>query len=135
MEISSRKNINKWMIILILWGLIVFGTTVPIVSYIALAVSAITIVTFDDRNTIPVLFAIEPFANIFKASPNSQSFFTMLVFLYVGLKIIKQRRINKLVLLIAIYGMYLVMIQLFCNSLDVARTLKFVVNFVFLYYA
>lgn len=131
----SKMQVRKWPIIFILWALIVFGTTIPIVSYIAVGITAIVILRCDNRYTIPILFAIEPFANVFKASANSQSFFTMLVFLYVGWNIIRKRNICRTELLTAMYGMYLVVIQLVCNTLGIERTLKFVANLFFLQYA
>lgn len=135
MATISKIQVRKWPINFILWTLIMFGTTIPIVSYIAVGITAIMIMRDDNRYTIPILFAIEPFANVFKASPNSQSFFTMLVFLYVCWNIIRKKNNYRTELFTAMYGMYLVVIQLACNTLDIERTLKFVVNLFFLQYA
>lgn len=135
MATISKIQVRKWPINFILWTLIMFGTTIPIVSYIAVGITAIMIMRGDNRYTIPILFAIEPFANVFKASPNSQSFFTMLVFLYVCWNIIRKKNNYRTELFTAMYGMYLVVIQLACNTLDIERTLKFVVNLFFLQYA
>lgn len=135
MATISKIQVRKWPINFILWTLIMFGTTIPIVSFIAVGITAIMIMRGDNRYTIPILFAIEPFANVFKASPNSQSFFTMLIFLYVCWNIIRKKNNYRTELFTAMYGMYLVVIQLACNTLDIERTLKFVVNLFFLQYA
>ena len=135
MATISKIQVRKWPINFILWTLIMFGTTIPIVSFIAVGITAIMIMRGDNRYTIPILFAIEPFANVFKASPNSQSFFTMLIFLYVCWNIIRKKNNYRTELFTAMYGMYLVVIQLACNTLDIERTLKFVVNLFFLKYA
>ena len=77
---------------------IVAGTFNSIFSYLALVVSAISIVLINEDDAICFMMLIMSFANIFKSSPESQSFFTYLVLFYVLWHFIKIRRISKALL-------------------------------------
>lgn len=135
MELSEFVNKSKkWMVIIVIWSLISFGTELPLISYIALLVAAIGILFFNDADALYILFGIVPFANIFKSSPNSQSFFTIIVFLYVGWNIIRKRYVHYLVIYIVLYSMYLLVVQIVCNTLDIKNTVKLAANLIFLHY-
>ena len=113
---------------------IVAGTFNSIFSYLALVVSAISIVLLNEDDAICFMMLIMSFANIFKSSPESQSFFTYLVLFYVLWHFIKIRRISKALLTaIACLGVYLIFQIYF--SINILRTIKFVANLLFIYFA
>lgn len=70
-----------------------------------------------------------PMANIFKLSPTSQSFFTILLLLYVALHLVLPRKATTLVIL---FGIYVVVGELFAGQFNLFRTIKLICNILFL---
>lgn len=114
--------------------LIVGGTFNGILSYVAFLLSALAIVMLPDEDSICLMMLILSFANIFKSSPDSQSFFTYLMLLYVLCYFVKKGSVNKQFLYS--FGVFLVflMFQIFI-SVNILRTIKFVSNILLIYVA
>lgn len=70
-----------------------------------------------------------PMANIFKLSPGTQSFFTILLLLYVVLHLVLPRKATLLVILFAVY---VVVGELFAGQFNLFRTIKLVCNILFI---
>ena len=70
-----------------------------------------------------------PMANIFKLSPGTQSFFTILLLLYVVLHLVLPRKATLLVILFAVY---VVVGELFAGQFNLFRTIKLGCNLLFL---
>lgn len=113
---------------------IVAGTYNGIFSYLAFALSVASIVLLNEDDSICFMMLVMSFANIFKASPGSQSFFTYLILFYVLWYLVKSRRISKS-FLIAIVLLCVYLIFQIYFSIHILRTIKFVANLMFVYFA
>lgn len=127
--IRITSNKIRWALSAFLSVLILFGTYRNVFSLAAFLGCCLMIV-FCDRETILFqLFFIMPMANIFKLAPGVQSFFTILILLYVVLHLILPRKATSLVIL---FGVYLVITELFAGNFNLFRTVKLVCNILFL---
>lgn len=75
------------------------------------------------------MFFIIPMANIFKIAPGIQSFFTILILLYVVLHLVLPRKATTLIFLFAIY---VVVGELFAGAFNLFKTIKLICNILFL---
>lgn len=117
-----------------IYFLIVGGTFHNILSYLALIASIVVIMFCSQEKFLSLLMFIMPFATIFKASPNSQSFFTYLTLVYVLFCVFKNCKIDyKFLSWIVIFAIFLVF-QMFL-SFNILRTIKFVFNVLLIYFA
>lgn len=70
---------------------ILIGLEISIFSYIAFMIALIYLFYSDNEKNITYMFFLLPFSNIFKANPNSSSFFTYLT-IFLSLKLIVSKR-------------------------------------------
>ena len=136
-EISNNIKSSLWTtkgfwIAAVTCTAIIAGTFSGIVSYIAFFLSVLAIVLLSQEDGLCFMMIVMPFANIFKSSPESQSFFTYLVLIYVLWYIVKTRYVHKTFLLaIGVLVIYL-LVQMTVSS-NMLRTIKFVANLLFIY--
>ncbi len=123
------NNKMRWTISAIFAILILFGTYHNIFSIIAF-LGICLLLFFCERETILLqLLFIMPMANIFKMSPSSQSFFTIILLLYVVMYFVLPR---KATLLIVLFAVYIILGQLVSGSFMLFRTIKLICNVLFL---
>ncbi len=123
------NNKMRWTVSAVLSALILFGTYHNIFSIIAF-LGVCLLLFFCERETIILqLFFIMPMANIFKVSPSSQSFFTIILLLYVVMYFVLPR---KATLLIILFSIYIILGQLVSGSFMLFRTVKLICNVLFL---
>lgn len=123
------NNKMRWTVSAIFAILILFGTYHNIFSIIAF-LGVCLLLFFCERETILLqLFFIMPMANIFKMSPSSQSFFTIILLLYVVMCFVLPR---KATLLIVLFSIYIILGQLVSGSFMLFRTVKLICNILFL---
>lgn len=115
--------------------LITMGLLHPAFSYIALLLCVFFIACCQEQDTLCILFMVLPFANIFKAGPGSQSFFTYIILFYILWHFIQRIKVPITIIEIIILSIYLLSVQLAFDSLKLLRYIKFVINFMFMYYA
>lgn len=127
--ISIKNNKLRWGISAVFAILILFGTYRNVFSLAAFLGCCLMIFFFDKESILLQLFFVMPLANIFKLSPGTQSFFTILILLYVVLHLVLPRKATTLVVLLAIY---VVIGELFVGQFNVTRTIKFICNILFL---
>lgn len=136
-EISNNMKISFWASKVLWIGIaiciaIVAGTSFSIVSYAAFALSVAAVVLLSEEDALCFMMMIMPFANIFKSSPEAQSFFTYLFLFYVLWRFLKYQYIHKTFFVtIAILVAYLALQMLF--TVNILRTIKFVANILFVY--
>lgn len=119
----------RWTVSAVLSVLILFGTYHNVFSIIAFF-GICLLLFFCERETIILqLFFIMPMANIFKMSPTSQSFFTIVLLLYVVMYFVLPR---KATLLIVLFSIYIILGQLVSGSFMFFRTVKLICNILFL---
>ena len=124
---------KEWIWIFVICTLIALGTNFHILSFAALILCSFSLVYLNKKSCQCLIFAIMSFANIFKMSPGSQSFFTYVLLLYVLLMIFKISTAGHCIIFIICFALYLIAIQLMMNSLNILRTIKFVANLFILY--
>ncbi len=127
--ITIKSNKIRWAISAVLAVLILFGTYHNIFSLAALAICGLMLIFADRESILLQMFFIMPMANIFKLSPGSQSFFTIFLLVYVVLHLVLPR---KATLLVVLFAVYILVAELFFESFNLFRTIKFICNVLFL---
>lgn len=91
-EHNTSMNIVAKAMLLVL---ILLGINVSFFSVVAFVLALAYIIFFDNENGVSCMFLLLPFANIFKLSPDSSSFFTYLTIVLALKLIIKKQKIGK----------------------------------------
>lgn len=130
-SLSSTKSI--WIIAIIAVSLML-GPYHAFFSYAAFLMSLLAVAFLPAEDSLSLMMFLTPFANIFKPTPSSQSFFTYLILFYVLWYFFKKREMKTRVLIsFLILSMFLVVQML--ASIDVLRTIKFIANLLLIYLA
>ncbi len=127
--IRIQSNIVRWGLSAVFAVLILFGTYHNIFSLAAFLMFALVLVFCDRESVLLQIFFVMPMANIFKLSPGTQSFFTVLILAYVVVNFVLPRRATALVFL---FGLYVVITQLVSGEFHLFRTIKLVCHILFL---
>lgn len=115
-------------------AMIVAGTFVGIISLGAFLLSVLAIVALKEEDALSFLMLIMPFANIFKMSPQSQSFFTYLMLFYVLWYLLKRMQLDSRFAFTFLLLVTFLVAQMLI-SINILRTIKFVANILFVYLA
>lgn len=127
--VSIKNNKIRWAISGILALLILFGTFRSVFSLAAFLICVLLLVFCDRESNVLQIFFIMPMANIFKLSPGVQSFFTIIILIYVILHLVLPRQATFIVVL---FSIYIIVGQIFHGELYLLRAFKFVFNLLFL---
>lgn len=127
--IKITSNKVRWAVSAVLALLLLFGTYRNVFSLAAFLGCGLMILFFDKESILLQLFFVMPMANIFKLSPGTQSFFTILILLYVVLHLVLPRRATMLVVL---FGVYVIVGELLTGQFEVFKTIKLICNILFL---
>lgn len=127
--IKIASNKVRWAISTVFAVLILFGTYRNVFSLAAFLGCCLMIFFFDKESILLQLFFVMPMANIFKLSPGTQSFFTILLLLYVVLHLVLPRRATMLV---ALFAIYVVVGELIAGQFQLFKTVKLICNLLFL---
>lgn len=127
--ISIRDNKIRWAISALLALLILFGTYRNVFSLAAFLIMGLMLVFCDRESNLTQIFFVVPMANVFKLSPGVQSFFTVIILVYVVLHLVLPRKATFAVILFAIY---ILIGQIFAGQFNFFRTVKLVCNLLFL---
>lgn len=132
---KHRNKKVKWVLSFALFFLMFMGTYVRVVSLAAFAVFAYVLVFCDSRDTVFIIVFTMAFANIFKMSPTSQSMFTYIILGFVLYQLVMGGRScsDEYWLAFLLFVCFLILQSLISNNL--LRTIKFLANFLFLYFA
>ncbi len=124
-----KSNKVRWAISVTLAVLILLGTFRNIFSIAALGICVLMLFLADRESILLQIFFILPMANIFKMSPGSQSFFTIFILFFVVFHLVLP---NKATLLTVLFSVYIIIGQLYFDSFNLFRTIKFICNVLFL---
>ena len=127
--ISIKDNKIRWAISAILALLILFGTYRSFFSLAAFLICGLLLVFCDKETNLLQMFFLMPMSSIFKFSPETQSFFTIVMLIYVVLHLVLPR---KATLVVILFALYLFLGQLFAGSFNLFRTIKLICNLLFL---
>lgn len=146
METIDRKNevpeipMSKLLLVFIILAVlicIVLGTGNNLFSYIAFALSLITITFFKTEDSLCLLVFVVPFAKIFKINPDAQSFFTYLILFFVCynvFKTIKSKKMSEKFLVAFCAFATFLMMQIFL-SFHLMRGIKILSYLLLIYFA
>lgn len=127
--IITNNNKIRWGLSALFAVLILFGTFHTAFSLLAFALCCLIIFFCDREFILCQMFFIMPMANIFKMAPGSQSFFTIILLLYVIFHLVLPRNATAIIVL---FGVYIVIVQLAMGDFDLFKTIKLVCNVLFL---
>lgn len=127
--ISIKDNKIRWAISAVLALLILFGTYRNVFSLAAFLIMGLMLVFCDKESNLMQIFFVMPMANIFKLSPGVQSFFTIVILVYVVLHLVLPRRAT---LVVMIFAVYVLIGQLFAGGFNLFRTIKLICSLLFL---
>ncbi len=127
--IRIQSNLIRWGLSAVLAILILFGTFHNIFSLAAFLLFCLVLVFCDRESVLIQIFFVMPMANIFKLSPGTQSFFTILILAYVVINFVLPRKATALVFIL---GLYIVVTQLIAGDFNLFRTIKLICNILFL---
>ena len=120
----------QWAVSAFFAVLILFGTFNRIFAIVGFLGVCLLMFVCDRESILQQLFFIMPMANIFKMAPGSQSFFTIVLLLYVAMYFVLPR---KATLLIVLFSFYIIIGQLASGgSFMLFRTVKLICNILFL---
>ncbi len=123
------NNKMQWAVSAFFAVLILFGTFNRIFAIVAFLGVCLLMFVCDRESILQQLFFIMPMANIFKMAPGSQSFFTIVLLLYVAMYFVLPR---KATLLIVLFSCYIIIGQLASGGFMLFRTVKLICNILFL---
>ncbi len=127
--IRIENKFVRWCLSAVFAVLILFGTYHNIFSLAAFLLFGLLLVFCDRESVLLQIFFVMPMANIFKLSPGTQSFFTILILAYVVINFVLPRKATALVF---IFGLYVVITQLIAGDFNLFRTIKLIFNVLFL---
>ncbi len=127
--ISIKDNKIRWAISAILALLILFGTYRNVFSLAAFLIMGLLLVFCDRETNLLQIFFVVPMANIFKFSPGVQSFFTIILLVFVVLHLVLPRRATFVVIM---FTVYILIGQLLVGQFNFFRTVKLVCSLLFL---
>jgi O-antigen ligase len=128
--VEKRKLLSAFLLAFLL----LMGTYNTIFTLMAFAICLYYIAASKETFTACMLIFIMPFAGIFKYSADGQSFYTYLLLIFVLFYIIRNARVARDVLYIAVYACALFIIQLLNDSVNVERSIKFIANLLFVFF-
>ena len=135
MVIQKQKDEKtKWILAFLIFLTVVLGTYVRFFPLIGFVIFVYIIVFCDSKDALFMIVFSVSFANIFKISPSSQSLFTYIMLGYVVYRLVMGQSCSNaywltFFLFICFLGVQSLM------SVNVLGTIKFVANFLFLYFA
>lgn len=127
-------SVQGWMIAGVC-VLIILGILVRPLQYVALLCSAAILLFCAPKTQLCLMFMLMSFANVFKSAPGAQSFFTIITMAYVFRHFFGKRKVAYPVFLVLVLGVGIFMVQLFSGTLDIAKSVKFIFNLLFLFAA
>ncbi len=127
--LSIKNNKIRWAISAVLALLILFGTYRGVFSLAAFLITGLMLVFCDEESNLLQIFFVLPMANIFKFNSEVQSFFTIIILIYVILHLVLPR---KATFIVALFAIYILVTQLRSGGFDLFRTIKFICNLLFL---
>ncbi len=127
--VIANNNKIRWGLSALFAVLLLFSTFHTAFSLIAFALCCLIIFFCDREFILCQMFFIMPMANIFKMAPGSQSFFTIILLIYVLFHLVLPRNATAI---ITLFGVYIVVMQLVMGEFDLFKTIKLVCNVLFL---
>ena len=131
-DFTPKKLSGRILILGVLTVLILLGTHSSIFSMAAFVISALVVMFDKTHFKLAMIAYLMLQAHIFKISASGMSYFTFLVFLYIGLKLVEERTVLWTAILFIIYVLTVQFIRLDVNITD---DIKLFGNVLFIGYA
>ena len=124
---QNERVMKEIFLLLFIAFLVLMGTHSTIFSLVAFAVGCCVIILGNQFQSLEMILFLAPMATIFKASPDSFAFLTYLELFYVLLYLVRQRfKIGHTEGVVILFGVYLLIIQIFNGDIDFNVTLKMI---------
>ena len=131
-DFSIKGTKGRVILLGLLTILILFGTHTKLFSFVAFVISSL-IVVYDKTNfRLMLITYLMLMAHIFKISSSGMSYFTFLMFIYIGLKLYEEKTILWTVVLFIIY---VLTVQFINMGVKITDDLKLFGNVLFIGYA
>lgn len=131
-DIIPRKTIGRVLLLGVVSVLILLGTHTHLLSMVAFVICAFIIVFDKTSFSLFMMTYLMMLAHIFKISPTGMSYFTFLVFLYIGVKLFEDRKILWIVILFIIF---VLTVQIVRSEFKLNDDLKLFGNILFIGYS
>lgn len=113
--------------------LLILGVRYKGLTLAALFICAVMLFFCEEKDYIPLLFIMVPFANIFKLSAESTSFFTYVELLFVILHFFRSKRqVGFIHIIIILLSIFACLSEVINQTIDIKRSIKFFSNLVLL---
>lgn len=124
----------KWILAFTIFFFSALGTFVGVMSLVGFAIFVYVVAFCNSTDTLFIMVFTVSFANIFKTSPSAQSLFTYVMLGYVAYKLVMGHSASDefwltFFLMVGFSAMQSLM------SMNILRTIKFLANFLFIYFA
>lgn len=129
LQLKISKETYTYLAAVIFAFLILFATWNGIFGALALLLGVLIVIFCQKDVTLSLFAFIAPMATIFKMGPTSQSCYTYLLLFFVLWQFFVNRRVPLKIISIGLFCCYLIIVQIFNNSLAINGTIKFVANF------
>ncbi len=129
-----KSDLNIYLNLFVVTIFILLGTYNSVFSYLALLFAIIQLLITPITTNAYILFYIMNFSSIFKASPDSFSFFTLLFIVFV-IKYMVKKKISTFEVNLLLFMIFLIIMQyIHSGTIDILKTIKFFVSMEFIFY-
>ncbi len=130
-----KQNKHIYLTVVLILALIAVSiVSSNLFAILALAVAAVAVIFFRPSEVIVVLFALMPFANIFKFSPESMSLFTVIELFALLVFIFKCPKM-KATAFVSVFALLAYIFLLSINNLQILTIIKVIAGFMLIYFA
>lgn len=112
--------------------LILLGTHTKLFSLVAFVICALEMLFDKTKFKLMLLTYLMLLAHIFKISPTGMSYFTFLMFIYIGLKVIEEK---TLLLSVIFFSVYMIGVQIGHSNVNINEDIKLIGNLLFIGYS
>ncbi|MGN1370255.1 MAG: O-antigen ligase family protein [Aristaeellaceae bacterium] len=134
-SVKSNDNVFfRWLGLLGMAVLIVFGTFSPIFTLAAFGVAVAQIVFGEEAYSWQMIFMMSSFSVIIKLSPGSTSLFTYIILLFVVMLFLKRQTLPSLWVFFAIYLVAIPVLTMRLSAFNILRWIKLLSGLLMAYY-
>lgn len=131
-DFSLKKPIERILFLAFITVLILLGTHTKLFSLIAFVICALEMLLDKSKFKLMMMIYLMLLAHIFKISPTGMSYFTFLMMIYIGLKLIEEK---SLLLTVVFFSIYMVVVQVVHSNININEDVKLIGNLLFIGYS
>lgn len=128
-DFTPKKTWERVLLLGVVTVLILFGTHTHAISMVAFVICALVIVFDKTHFKLMLMTYLLMMAHVFKISPSGMSYFTFLMFLYIGVKLVEEK---KILWTAVFFIIFVIAVQVVRSQLKVNEDLKLAGNILFI---